>query len=112
MKKQRLVGAFIIFLTSFLTAFAAYLVKLGVREGSLLAWGTVLGVVLYVVSFVALLAALRFGEVSELYPLFSFTYVWSLALAYKYLGEPVSLANAGGVLLITSGVFLNQKGWG
>ena len=68
----------------------------------------ILGVVLYAVAFIGFTTALRFGELSKLYPILGFTYIFVLILSQIFLGENVTVMNYIGAGIIISGIALTQ----
>lgn len=64
------------------------------------------GVVLYVLSAVIFIPALRGGELSVLYPLVSINYVWVSLLSIKFLGEKMNKFKWFGIFFIILGVSL------
>ena len=62
------------------------------------------GYSLYGLSLVLLSYALRFDELSSLYPLISLTYVWVLLLSVWLFNEPLTAIKVAGVLIIMAGV--------
>lgn len=69
-------------------------------------WELVLGVFLYGLSFILYNFALKFGEVTMLYPLIAFSYIWVMILASFMLNEPVTMKKIVGAVVIVGGVFL------
>jgi len=63
-----------------------------------------LGVLLYALSTLVWLAALRLEELSRLYPLVSLNYALVLLAGHVLFGEQLTLAKAIGVALIMVGV--------
>jgi drug/metabolite transporter (DMT)-like permease len=57
-----------------------------------------------------LILALRDGELSVLYPIYSVSYVWVTLLSMYFFQERLNVWKAAGVLLIMSGVALLGKG--
>lgn len=68
--------------------------------------GVVRGLVLYGAASILTIIALRYFEVSTIYPIISLTYLWGVLLARYRLGERITPARAGGVLCIIAGVLL------
>ena len=70
----------------------------------LLNWRLLLGMGLYLVAMVLFLYALRFGEVSRLYPLIASSYIWIAILAAILLRERVTPLTIAGILCIVLGI--------
>lgn len=64
------------------------------------------GFVAYGIAALLFLFALRNGELSVLYPLWSLSFVWIFLVSLAVLGETVVLANWIGIALIITGVSL------
>jgi len=62
-----------------------------------------LGVVLYAMSVLLVIAAYRFGELTHLGPLLSLSVVWTVLLAVRFLGEEMWPRRWLGVMLIVAG---------
>ncbi len=62
------------------------------------------GYALYGVSAVLMVAALKYGELSILYPIIAMTYVWVAILSVAIYGESVTLLKFVGLASIVSGV--------
>jgi drug/metabolite transporter (DMT)-like permease len=72
----------------------------------------ILGLVLYGGFTVAMVLALRQGELSMLYPIISLSYVWVTLLSYTLLGEKPNLYKTIGVVVIVIGVAILGRGGG
>jgi len=64
------------------------------------------GILLYCVSSLIFIPALRGGDLSILYPLVSVNYVWVSLLSVKFLGEKMNSFKWLGILFIIFGVSL------
>ncbi len=62
------------------------------------------GYTLYGVSALLMIAALKYGELSILYPVIAMTYVWVAILSVSIYGESVSFLKFGGLSCIVLGV--------
>ena len=69
-------------------------------------WKLFFGVFLYGIGTVLSLVALKFGELSVLYPFVALQYVWANILSKKYLGEELNLLKWSGIALLFVGVTL------
>ncbi len=67
-------------------------------------WQLMLGLSLYGGSTVLLVLALRYGELSMLYPVIALTYVWVAMLSLFFFHESVNIFKAVGLVLIVGGV--------
>jgi len=73
-------------------------------------WGVITGVSCDITSSIMNIIALRFGELSVLYPINSLTYIFSCFFATKFLKEKMTKLKWAGVLLIFIGVLLVTAG--
>jgi len=107
--------AFVI--VSIISAFATFMLKLAAPRMSfnikllIKNWRLILGLFLYGLGTVISLPALKYGDLSILYPVVALQYVWTNILSYKFLGEKMSILKWSGVLLILVGVgLIGMKG--
>jgi len=68
------------------------------------------GLALYGGFTVAMVLALRQGELSMLYPIISLSYVWVTLLSYTLLGEKPNPLKVAGVIVIVVGVSVLGRG--
>jgi uncharacterized membrane protein len=64
------------------------------------------GMMLYGLSAILFIFALKYGSLSVLYPVIATSYVWVALLSNRVLGEPLSLTTWGGITLILFGIAL------
>jgi uncharacterized membrane protein len=64
------------------------------------------GYVCLAVMTALMIAALRNGHLSVLYPIIALTYVWVMILSALYLGDHLNSLKVAGVVLIVGGVSL------
>ena len=69
-------------------------------------WQLITGVALYGIAFLLYNFALKFGEVTVLYSLIAFSYVFVMIFASFMLSEPVTIKKLLGAVLIVCGVGL------
>ena len=62
------------------------------------------GILIYGIATIAFIPALKFGELSVLYPFVALTYIWAILLSKKYLKEKINYFKWIGVILIIIGV--------
>ena len=75
-------------------------------------WHLMLGLTLYGGSTALLVLALRYGELSMLYPVIALTYVWVSMLSLFFFQESITIYKGAGLTLIVGGVCvlgLSQK---
>jgi uncharacterized membrane protein len=99
-------GILIITGCTVLTAMGQYFLKLGLKNYLLLFFG----LCFYGVSLLLLLLALRFGELSVVYPFISLSYVWVTLISIFLLGESATPGKTLGVGFILFGVVLITGG--
>ncbi len=69
-------------------------------------WKVILGMFLYGMSALIFIYALKFGNVSVLYPIIATGYIWAALMATKFLGESMPTVKWFGLATIILGVFL------
>jgi len=67
------------------------------------------GLALYATSTVLFIYALKFEEVSTLYPIIATSYIWVTLIAMVFLHESITINNWIGLLLILGGVYFIVK---
>jgi len=65
-----------------------------------------IGLSCYCVALIGYLFALRFGQVSIIYPIIALSYVFVVLLAWKFLGEPITTKKMIGTIGIIACVWL------
>lgn len=63
-----------------------------------------IGVVLYIASFLILMIALKFGELSSLYPVFALSYVWVTLISGYLFNEAMNIEKWIGIGVIIIGI--------
>ena len=115
-RKTALSAIIVVALCTGLTAFAQLMLKIGSAQLSfnLMALLTnvplMIGAGIYVFSSFIFIAALKYGELSILYPIFALSYIWVNILSAHYLGEALNVFKWAGISAILLGVWL--IGWG
>ena len=89
---------------SFFGAFGLLTLKLGLRKGSLR--HLVLPGLAFLIGLVFGISALKYGELSVVYPITALSYVWTRILSKNVLNEKVVKKELIGILLIMLGVDL------
>ena len=69
----------------------------------------ILGAMLYALSAVLFVWALKYGELSILYPIIATSYIWVMILSSVVLGESFSLIKTIGTLIILLGIGIIVK---
>ncbi len=115
-KKTRPYAILIVVVMTGLTAFAQLMLKLGSAKLSLDIFvlltnvPLIIGAVTYIISAFIFIIALKYGELSILYPIIALSYVWVNFLSSHYLGETLNFFKWMGIGSILIGVWL--IGWG
>jgi len=97
---------------AFLGSLGQLLFKVGSKSvsfnilGWITNWHVILGMVLYGISAILFITALKFGNLSTLYPVIATSYLWVVIFSVLFLGESFSPIKWAGVVLIVSGVTL------
>jgi multidrug transporter EmrE-like cation transporter len=114
--KTPLSAILLVFFASFIGSFGAVFLKWGAgrlhRHWStiLYNWRLAVGVGMYLFSFVFYYLGVRQGELSVLFPMVSFGYIWTLVWSRIFFGEPFSARKIGGLALIIGGIILLNFG--
>lgn len=96
--------------TTLFTSAAQILYKFGAESLSWSVQGTVMnvplmaGYALYGLGAVVMIAALKGGEVTVLYPLVASSYIWVLLLSNHYFGEVINAWKLMGIAVIVLGI--------
>jgi multidrug transporter EmrE-like cation transporter len=93
----------VVFFNCLLGAMAASLLKKGKSK---INFDTMFGLVIYGLSAVIFVYALKFAPVSVLYPITSATYIWSFIIARKYFNENISRNKLIGLMIIILGIIV------
>lgn len=72
-------------------------------------WKLLVGLTLYGTATVFFVYALKFGNLSALYPIIAMSYIWVLLISCFYFQEKILVWNWIGVGLIVLGVALTQR---
>ena len=97
---------------SILGGIAQIMLKLGMDKfelnlfSMLYNWQLLIGVFLYGLSFILYNFALKHGDLTLLYPLISFSYIFVIILGAIILKEPFTIKKLIGSMLIVLGVFV------
>tara|TARA_Y100000310_G_scaffold258452_1_gene266865 strand:- start:50 stop:400 length:351 start_codon:yes stop_codon:yes gene_type:complete len=99
----------VIIVACFIGAYAALLLKKASAKMSfsfkfLFSRELIISLSLYGFSTVLFVPALKFGELSVLYPLVATTYIWTSLFSVKFLGEKMNIWKWMGVLVVLIGV--------
>jgi len=97
---------------AFLGSLGQLLFKLGSKSVSfniltwITNWQVIGGMALYGISAILFITALKYGNLSILYPIIATTYVLVTVFSITFLGESFSPIKWAGIALIVSGVIL------
>ena len=69
-----------------------------------------MGIIAYGIGAILLLIALRWGELTVLYPIFATSFIWVILIGYFALGEQLTFLKIFGILFIVSGVIFISAG--
>lgn len=102
----------LVLLASFIGSFGAVFLKSGSGHLSsssifslILNWRLAAGIVLFVLSSVFFILAIKQGELSVLYPMVSLSYVWTMLWSRLFFGEPFTKGKFLGLAMILAGIF-------
>ena len=107
--KSNFVGIGIIIICTLLTTVAQLSFKLGSSSidfslTSFINPYIIIGFVSYGLAAVLFIIALKFGELSLLYPIWSLSFVWITLVSMFFLNESVSIPNWIGITFIIAGI--------
>jgi len=104
-------------LCTFFTSLAQVLYKFGVAKlefnfiSIITNYQIIAGIACYGIGAVILIAALRGGEVSILYPIVATSYIWVSLMSVQFFNEVMNIYKWAGVFFIIAGIIiLNLKG--
>jgi uncharacterized membrane protein len=104
------VGIALTLFATFLGSTGALMLKMGstgVTPGAIMRnYKLLLGFILYGLSTIPFLIALKFGPLSVLYPFVSLSYIWTILLSMRYLKERMNVWKWMGITLVLAGVTL------
>ena len=98
------------FATTLFTSAAQILYKFGSQKLSFSAAGIftnlpfISGWILYGLGALVMIAALKGGEVTVLYPVVASSYIWVLLLSNHYFGEAINAWKIAGIFVIIAGI--------
>lgn len=96
-------------LSTVVGAFGSLFLKLGSRNiklKELISNKTLfIGFFLFVVATLLMIVALKFGELSKIFPITSLTYIWVAIISSRFLKEKMSREKLAAFVLIVLGVF-------
>lgn len=102
----------LVFGASFVGSFAAVFLKGGAdrlhRDLSSIwtNWRLVAGIALFLFSSLLYVKGIKNGELTVLYPMVSFGYIWTLVWSRIFFDEPITRHKFGGLALIALGIVL------
>ena len=107
------IGAvFLVVFGTIIGAFGALLFKIGANKLKfhikhiIQNYILISGIVLYVLSAVFFIIALKFGELTVLFPITAVSYIWILLLSKKFLNEDINIYKILGIIFIVAGISL------
>jgi multidrug transporter EmrE-like cation transporter len=110
----------IIILCTIFTSLGQVLLKMGTNNIdsvnnniniiSVLNWQLILGLIFYIIGAILLIIALKYGELSIIYPFISLSFIWVMLLSTYMFDEKVLLINWVGLICILLGVSLIGQG--
>ena len=99
-------GIFFTLLASLIGAIAASMLKNNLNKSEISHKSMIIWTIFYGIGSLVFIHALKFGEVSLLYPITSMTYVFSFALSTKVLNEEINKYRYLSIVFIILGVIL------
>jgi len=114
--KTPLVSILYVLLAAFIGSFGAVFLKAGSSllhrdlRSIIANWRLALGVALFLLSSYFFVLAMRQGELSILYPMNAFAYVWVMLWSHVFFKEPITRRKITGLFLILIGIFVLNLG--
>ena len=105
-----------IFFASFIGSFGAVFLKWGAGRlkfelrALVTNWRLGTGIGLYLLSFIFYYLGLQHGELSVLFPMVSFGYIWTLLWSRLFFGEPFTPRKITGIVLVLAGISILRLG--
>ncbi|WP_368247120.1 EamA family transporter [Clostridium perfringens] len=100
-------GIILIFFSALCTSFGQLFWKIGVDSNLFL---LIIGFVLYGIGALSMILALKFGDLSIIYPLMCTSYIFALINGSLFLKEHISLVQLLGIIVIITGVIFIARG--
>lgn len=116
MSETKTWAIFLVAFCTLLTAGGQLLFKLGLNRfemsffGLITNYPLILGFIFYGLGAVLLVIALKYGELSVLYPVVALSFVWVAILSSTFLGESIGGVKIMGIVGIIIGVSLIGRG--
>ncbi len=111
-----LAAASLVVFGSVIGAFGALLFKLAANKGlqtgkaMFLTIEFISGGFLYFISTIPFLIAIKFADITSLYPLVATSYIWVIVISKFFLNEKINLWKIAGILFIIMGVIFTGLG--
>jgi uncharacterized membrane protein len=103
-------------ITTFSTAIGQLLMKLGVNNAEL-SFASLIhnlpligGIMTYIIGGVIMIYALKYGDLSIVYPFFSLSFIWVALLSVLVLKENIHWIQGLGIMFIIAGVSFTGRG--
>lgn len=102
----------LVIICTLLTASGQFLLKMGLNQANdsltsfLFNIPLISGLICYGLGMILLIIALRYGELSVLYPIISLSFIWVALLSIYVLAEDISPIKWTGIFIIILGVSL------
>ena len=110
MVKEKTLAIIIVVLCTLLTSLGQLFLKFGSARLSFNLYELITnywligGMILYGSGAILLIFALKFGELSVVYPIISLSFIWVTLLSVRFLNEEMGIIKLGGIAFILLGV--------
>jgi drug/metabolite transporter (DMT)-like permease len=111
---KSILGLALVFLCTLSNTIGQYFIKLG---ANIFTFNTLfqnyylfIGIIIYAISAILLIFALKFGELTVIYPAVSLTFIWVTLLSIYVLHEVIVLKQFFGIFFVLAGVFFVTRG--
>ncbi len=115
MTKTKINSIILILFCAFIVSIAQVLLKIGSKTAAfdlslLNNYILIIGLILYGIGALIMIIALKYGELSVLYPLIATSFIWVSLESMIFLGEKISIFKGIGILFIIIGISFIGKG--
>jgi undecaprenyl phosphate-alpha-L-ara4N flippase subunit ArnE len=110
--EKKWIGVFLMVVCTFLVSLAQILYKIGaMRLPEIITnYPAILGILLYGIGALVFVIALKFGEVTVLYPIIATSFIWVSILSNAIFSEPLNIYKWIGIASIFIGISIIAVG--
>ena len=105
---KKRIGILIVLFSTLIITLAQFIFKSGLNNMNYIF--IFFGFVLYGFSFVLMIIAFQFSQLSTLYPIYATSYLWVALVSFFYFGEIISIKKIFAIFIIILGIYLVSDG--